>query len=358
MGAEPESSAEAQRRADRIRVLREELAELESAGVLTLSAEQRSGFDAWSEATLARWAARFDVDVTASEKRVSWGMRIASTLGGVAFFVAVVLFFTRYWGFLGTSAQVSLAVAAPLAALAATEWMSRRERTLYFTGLLALVALACFFMDLALVGGVFHIASSEASLLAWGAFAMLLAYQYGLRPMLVAGLATLLLWGSAFLTARLGHSWMQFLDRPEHFAVAGAVAFSVPLWLRHRRNSDFPAVYRLAGALALFVALLTLSLDGSCSYLPFEVKAVEQVYEALGLIATVGAIAWGVRRQWDGVVHSASLFFVLFLYARLHRWFWEAWPKYLFFALIGGLAIVLVVVFKKLRERMKREAAR
>jgi hypothetical protein len=32
-------------------------------------------------------------------------------------------------------------------------------------------------------------------------------------------------------------------------------------------------------------------------------------------------------------------------------------PKYLFFAVLGGLAIVLVVAMKRLRERMKGGAA-
>ena len=42
-------------------------------------------------------------------------MRIASTLGGLAFCVAVWLFFMRYWGLLATGVQVGILVVLPLA---------------------------------------------------------------------------------------------------------------------------------------------------------------------------------------------------------------------------------------------------
>ena len=355
MTLEPQSLQEAQSQADRIRILREELAALEGSGVLTLNPEQRLAFDRWSESTLQRLAARFDVDTTASQKNLSWGMRIASTLGGLALCAAVVLFFNRYWGYLTTSLQVGIAILAPLAALAATEWVARRERTLYFAGLLALVALACFFMNLAVVGSAFNMVSTEGSLLAWGVFAMLLAYRYGLRPLLVAGLGLLVMWASALLTTRLGHNWMQFGERPEHFALAGLLVFLAPLVIAHRRNADFPAVYRLAGLLAFFIPLLMLASYGDNSHLPFAVEAIEQLYEVAGLLAASGAVALGIRRHWNGVVNCAAVFFVVFLYSRLHRWFWDLLPKYLFFALIGAIAIALVFGFRRLRERMKQE---
>ena len=102
------SRSEAQRRADRIRILREELDELERSRVLELSTDQRTRFDEWSAARLRELATEYDVDTTVSQKRVSWGLRITSTLGGLALCAAVVLFFNRYWGYLPTSAQVAI----------------------------------------------------------------------------------------------------------------------------------------------------------------------------------------------------------------------------------------------------------
>src|SRR5437879_5367170 len=93
------SQSDAQRRADRIRVFREELDELERQKVLELNAEQRSSLDGWSAAQLNELAQEYDVDTTVSQKRVSWGMRIVSTLGGFAICAAVLLFFARYWGY-------------------------------------------------------------------------------------------------------------------------------------------------------------------------------------------------------------------------------------------------------------------
>ena len=98
----------AQQRADRIRAFREELVELEKEGALTLDAAQRAGLEDHLQRTLAAMAERFDVDTTESQKQISWGMRIASTLGGLALCAALVLFFLRFWGFLSIPVQVAL----------------------------------------------------------------------------------------------------------------------------------------------------------------------------------------------------------------------------------------------------------
>src|SRR5882724_3240758 len=259
MNKGPASRPEAQQQADRIRILREELAEIERQQVLQLTPEQRSRFDAWSAAKLTELTAQYDVDTTESQKRVSWGMRIVSTLGGLAICAATVLFFSRFWGYLDTPAQVAIVMILPLAALAGAEYAARRERTLYFAGLMALVALACFTLDLAVLGAVFNISSTENALAAWGVFAMLLAYRYGLRPLLALGLGLLLSYGSAFFTARMGYHWLEFWDRPEHFAALGLAIFAAPLAVSHKLRSDFPAVYRIIGALAFFIGVLVLS---------------------------------------------------------------------------------------------------
>jgi uncharacterized membrane protein len=240
----------------------------------------------------------------------------------------------------------------PLAALAGTEFAARRERTLYFAGLMALVALACFIMNLAVIGSVFNIHSTERALAVWGAFAMLLAYRYGLRPLLVAGLGLLLTYGAAAVTARSGYHWLDFWDKPEIFALMGLAVFAAPLIVAHRRHTDFPAVYRLAGALAFFVSVFTLAEGGGHSYLLLESKSVERIYELVGLAAASGAIWLGIARQWDGVVNTASVFFTLFLFSRLYHWWWDVMPKYVFFAIIGGVAILLVMAFKRVRARL------
>lgn len=349
----PRSQSAAQREADRVVAFRVELDELARRGVLELTAEQRARFDAWADARLAELAHEFDVDTTASEKRVSWGLRIASTLGGIALCAAAVMFFLHIWGYLDTPVQVLIVAVAPLIALAGTEIAARRERTLYFASLLALVTLACFITNLAVIGRIFNITSSENALLPWSALALLIAYRYGLRLQLFLGLILSIGYGVAMLTAQLGHHWLDFDRRPEHIALMGIAMFVLPKFVRHERRAEFPAVYRLVGSLAYFVAVLALCEWGKSSYLPFETKTVELGYELLGLASAAGAIALGIVRQWDGVVNAGAVFFVIFLYCRLYHWWWDLMPKYAFFAVIGAIAIALVIAFKRVRAGLK-----
>ena len=90
MGMDPRK--EAQKRVDRIALFRAELAELERENGLTLTPEQRSGLDAHVARLLSRFQQEFGVDATDSARRVSWGMRVVSLLGGAALIAAAVLF--------------------------------------------------------------------------------------------------------------------------------------------------------------------------------------------------------------------------------------------------------------------------
>jgi len=346
------TQSQAQQAADRVRMLREELGAPELRDVLALTAEQRARFDEWSSARLAELAKQFDVDTTVSQKRVSWGMRIASTLGGIAICAAIVLFFLRYWGFLDTWVQVSIVAALPLMALAGAEFAALRERGNYFTGLLGLVAFASFVMNLMVLGSVFNIVSTERALLAWGAFALLVAYRYGLRLLLVLGLLLSISYGASLVTVERGYRWLDFGERPELVAALALVVFCTPSVIRHERRADFPPVYRLVGALCFFVCVVSLSEWGVPSYLTFAQKNVERLYEFVGLLSSAGAIWLGIRRQWNGVVNTAATFFVIFMFTRLYHWWWDWMPKYLFFAVIGTLGIVLVVGFQKMRGKM------
>lgn len=352
-GARPTASQqEAQQSADRIRMLQQELATPELRQVLALTPDQQSSLDNWSRAKLAELARDFDVDTSASQKRASWGMRIASTLGAIAICTAFVLFFMRYWGYLDTPAQVAIVIAVPLVALAGAEFASRRERTLYFTGLLALVAFASFVMNLSVLGDIFNIASTERALLAWGAFAMVLAYRYGLRLQLALGLLLLIGYAAAAVTAQFGYRWFDFDERPELVALLALAVFWAPSVIPHQRHSDFPNVYRNVGAIAFFICVFSLAEFGVPSYLPFRQHDVERLYEFVGLATSSGAIWLGIERNWNGVVNTSATAFVVFLYTRLYNWWWDAMPRYLFFAVIGALGIALVLVFKRVRARM------
>ena len=177
----------------------------------------------------------------------------------------------------------------------------------------------------------------------------MLAYRYGFGLLLAVGLVLTSSYVAAALTASLGYQWLNFGNRPEHLSLIGLAVFVVPLVINHRRRSDFPALYRVIGALIFFISLLSLAEWGAWSYLPFSVKTVERLYELFGLCASAGAIWLGIARKWDGIVNCGSIFFAIFLFCRLYHWWWDWMPRYLFFAVIGAIAIALVVAFKRLR---------
>ncbi|MEJ2200147.1 MAG: DUF2157 domain-containing protein, partial [Desulfuromonadaceae bacterium] len=72
---------QAQTRTDRIHAFREELAALQREEVLVLAPEQQARIESHHQALLDQFAALYDVDISGTEKQLSWGMRIVSFLG-------------------------------------------------------------------------------------------------------------------------------------------------------------------------------------------------------------------------------------------------------------------------------------
>jgi uncharacterized membrane protein len=343
------SKLEAQRRADRIAAFRGEAVALHKEGVLSLSAEQRLQVALYHDDLLNGFARQFDVDVNEGEKRLSLGMRIASFLGALALAASAFLFFRRFWGLLGTPAQVAILIAAPLLALAATHFAARREKTGYFASLAGLLTFACFVLDLVMLGTIFNLTPTDNALLLWGACGLLLAYTYDLRLLLAAGLLAL----GGFLSARTGTwggcYWLDFGERPENFLPAGLLFFALPLLLPHRRRADFPTFYRLFGLLFLFFPMLVLANWGEGSYLPWPEGRIEAGYQIAGFLLSGAAAALGLRRGWRETVNTGTTFFVVFLFTKLFDWWWDWMPKYLFFLLLGLLAVAVLALLKYLR---------
>jgi uncharacterized membrane protein len=345
---------EAQRRADRIRAFREELADLERERALQLSDDQRSRLEGHLQDVLSRLARDFDVDTTDSLRRISWGMRIASTLGGLALCAALILFFNRIWGLMTTPLQVSVLVLAPMLALAATEFSFRHEKTPYYSFLLSLVAIAAFILNLNAVGMIFNLAPTPHALLLWGVFALLVAYRYGFRLPLLAGLALLIGYAAAGIMVWNGWYWQDFARRPETVLAGAAAVFAIPALLPHRALPAFAPVFRFVGMAAMFLAVLILSTAKGFSGLPMDMEHARVLYQVLGLTAAAGAAALGVRRSLPELVNLGSLFFVVFLYIRLYDWWWDWMPKYLFCLILGLLSLALLALFARIRARVSR----
>jgi len=340
---------EAQRRVDRIHAFRRELEHLELEGVLVLSDEQRARLTPYLDKTLTDLALQFDVDVSESQKQISIAMRIASALGGLALCAAVFLFFYRYWGLMNTSLQVGILITIPILAVFATDWVSRKEKTLYYTSLLALVAFGAFILNLNVLGNIFNMTPAPSAFLAWGLFALALAYGYRLRLELAAGIVLVVVFLAASIFSLSGGAWVMVTERPEAFLPGGLALIAIPMLLRHDQRTGFPTIYRLCGLGFIFLALLMLGNAGQLTYLPFTKKAVEGIYQLSGFGAAVAAIWIGLRRHRMESVNLGSAFFAIYLFNRLFVWWWDWMPKYLFFLIIGLIALILLAVFRRLR---------
>lgn len=344
------SRTEAQQRADDIQLFRRELARLEQEGVLRLDPAQRAALDAHHEAQLAELSRKFDVDRSAKSRQLSLGMRIASFIGALALAASVFFLFYQYWGYFSTTAQVSVLVGAAFASYLVTLWVDRKDATGYFTKLAALVAFACFVLNIAMLGQIFNITPSDKALLPWAAFALLLAYSFDLRLLLAAGILCLIAYVSARTGTWGGMYWIHFGERPENFFPAAIAIFLVPQVVNHARFPGFAPVYRIFGMLALFLPVLVLANWGSVSYLDMNPGVIEGLYQIVGFVGTAALIWYGSSRRWNDVVNTGTVLFVVFFYTKMFDWWWDWMPKFLFFLLMGLSAILLLVIFKRLRK--------
>lgn len=342
---------QAQSRANRIRAFQEELATLHREGVLTLPANQAAALENHHAELLRRYTTDYDIDTSHEQSQLSWGMRLASLFGALALSAAVFFFFYRFWGELTTAVQVVLLIGAPLLLTLSVALIASRDRSLYFVSLLALVAVAAFVLNLSMLGKIFNITPSPNAFLVWAAYALLLAYSYRLKLILVAGLVLLTGWLSAAVGTWSGLYWLSFGERPENFFLAGWVVFALGLF-RQRAWRGFAGIYRVYGLLVMFIAVLILANWGRGSYLPFSHQLIENGYQLFGFAVSASAVWLGIRLQWPGVVNLGSTFFVLYLYTKLFDWWWDWLPKYVFFLVVGLLAVLTLMMLRKLRGRV------
>ncbi|MBI5615673.1 MAG: DUF2157 domain-containing protein [Gammaproteobacteria bacterium] len=339
---------EAQQRADDIRVFERELARLEAAGVIALDDTARAAIATHHRELLAGLSASFDVDRDLRTKQLSLGMRIASFLGALALAASVFYLFRQFWGRFEPPAQVALLVTAPIAGLVLTLWIKGLDESGYFAKLAALVAFACFVLDLYMLGQMFDITPSDEAFLPWAAFAFLLAYACELRLLVAAGILCL----AAFIAARTGTwggmYWLDFGERPENFFPAALVLGLVPL-LPHRFHADFAPVYRVFALLLFLLPVLVLANWGHASWLDLPNGAIEHGYQVLGFVASGLAIWLGAKRGHGDVVNTGLTFFVIFLYTKFFDWWWQLLPKYLFFLVIALFSILILFVLRRLR---------
>jgi len=345
--------SEAQQRADEIAVFRKELDRLAAEGVLSLDAARAAAVRAHHDSLLAGFAAAYDIDRGAGARQLSLGMRVASFLGALALAASIFFLFYQFWGHFGEAAQVAILIGAALGSLGLTVAIQARDASGYFAKLAAMVAFACFVLNLVMLGQIFNITPTDRALLPWAALAFLLAYACDLRLLLAAGICCVI----AYVAARVGEwggiYWLHAGERPENFFPVAILLFAFPALVDHRRMTGFGPIYRVFGLLCLLLPMLVLGHWGWGSYLAdhegIPTRAIEHGYEVAGFIASALAIWAGARRGWPETVNTGITFFVIFLYTKFFDWWWAALPKWLFFLLLALSAILVLLVLKRLR---------
>lgn len=340
---------DAQQHADDIHVFRCELSRLEQDGVVSLSDAQRSGISEHHDKLLAQYAQSFDIDRDVRGKQLSLGMRLASFLGALALASSVFFLFYQFWGYFGEKAQVALLMASAFGTFIATMWIQKKDGSGYFTKLAAMVAFACFVLNLMMLGQIFNIRPTDKVFIALAAYAMLLAYTCDARLLLAAGIICVITFVSARTGTFCGMYWLNFGERPENFFPAALLLFFAPQLVRHDRFAGFATTYRVFALLTLFLPMLVLANMGSLSYLAINPNITEGVYQVLGFVLCAGTIWLGTRRNWPAVVNTGTTFFVIFLYTKFFDWWWKIMPKYLFFLAIGLMSLLLLLVLKRMR---------
>ncbi|MDP8263771.1 MAG: DUF2157 domain-containing protein [Candidatus Ancaeobacter aquaticus] len=343
-----ESKADAQRRADQIRCFQAELELLENEKILLIDEEQRSGVTDYHENLISQMSSIYDIDSNKREKQLSLGMKVASLLGALGLAASVFFLFYQFWGRFSTGIQVSILTAVPFITLIITVLAANREKTGYFSKLFGMVCFSCFVLNIVMLGQIFNMTPSDTAFAVWAVFAFMLAYATNTTLLLIAGIVCIACFLSARMGAWFGFYWFYFGVRPENFLPTAVLLFFVPL-IPHKKFSGFDVIYRVFGMLLFFMPILVLSNWGAISYLNISQHVIESIYQTIGFVFSSIAIWFGIRKSWPEVVNTGYFFLLTFLYTKFFDWWWEWMPKYVFFLIIALTAILILLIFKRLR---------
>ena len=339
----------AQLRVDQINAFEQELKQLRSEQVVTLSEDQQQLITSYHQKIRSQLSTQFDVDFNAGGKSLTMGMQVASFIGALALAGSVFFLFFQYWGFFTTPVQVAVLITAPLLTLAATYWIQAHEESGYFAKLAGLISFACVVLNIFMLGQIFNITPSDNALLLWSVYGCLLAYAFNIRLLLVASILCLYGFIAARIGAYNGMYWLSMGERPENFILPALLIFVIPSIFKHIKQPDFSIIYRVFGQCGLLLAILVLSFWGRASYLDWNSDVIEGFYQITGFVFSACFIGIGLKNHWKSVLYTGNTFLVIFMYSKFFDWWWDWLPKYLFFFLVGLSAVLVLLIFKRLR---------
>ncbi len=344
----PATRAAAQQAAARIEAFAQELARLEAEGALQLDEAQRAAIAANQQAALQEWRQRFDIDVGRSQRQLSWGVKVAAFCAALALGMGVFLLLWRLWRHLNEAGQVLLPLLAASLFTITCGLFAARERGGHFARLFGVLAGVCFALDVALLGHMFNMPASPGFFLLLGLFALALALAAASRLLLAVALGALAVFVAASGMQLAGFAWDEFGSWPESWLPAAAL-LAAAAWALLRRGSELAPAARFVALLVWFVPALLVAFNGSHSFLSWEEKTVEYCWQLVTGISAALLVALGVRRGWTETVYTGVFFGTLLLIFKFFEWWWDALPKELFFLLVGLMAVLAVLVLRRLR---------
>jgi len=345
------SSSDAQKRVDRIDSFNEELSTLKQDGILTLSKVQYNTISSYHTKLIDSILQEFDIDKTHKDKQLSLGMKISSFLGALALSSSLFFFFYQFWTYFLLYQQVAILVASPLVLLAITAIVYSKDRSGYFTKIVASLSIVAFVLDISILGNIFGITPSPNALFVISLLSFMLAYATNTRLILSFAIITLASFISAQMGTMNGMYWIGFGYRPENFFLPSLMLFMIPSIFSHKKYNGFDPIYRVFAMIIFFLPVLVLSNWGSASYLSISTPNIEALYQVTGFVVSGISIWFGIQKGYAEVVNTGNTFFVLFLYTKFYDWWWSMMPKYLFFLIIGITSVLFLMVFKKIKAR-------
>ena len=300
------------------------------------------------QAALAEWRQRFDIDVGRSQRQLSWGVKVAAFLAALALGMGVFLLLWRLWHHMNEVGQIMLPLLAAVLFTAGCGLFAAREKGGLFALLFGVLASVCFGMDVALLGHMFNIPGSPGFYLLLGLFALALALAAASRLPLAVAVGALGVFVAAGVAQMAGMYWAEGMRWMECWLPAAALLAACAWWLQ-RRGSELAPAARFVALLAWFVPALTLAFNGEHSFLPWEEKTVEHCWQLVTGLSAALLVALGVRRGWSETVYTSAFFGVLLLISKFFEWWWDALPKELFFLLVGLIAVLAVLLLRRLR---------
>lgn len=327
------------KRHEQIQAFQLELEQLEKDGVLSLNNEQRQRLASYH-------AQHVSGEVSTTSQQLGLGMRLSALFASLALSAAIYFFLQTFWHHLGLSWQLLLAIATPLTLLVAAQISYSRSDDGYFSRLFAVLSWLCFTFNLALLADLFNLSPTATSLLLWAIYAALLALLY--QSKLLCSLAVLCF--IAYFSYQLTPNTTVFHFTDFDPALEYTLIPSVILLGLARFTPFFAATIRGSSLSVIFLCCLILAWIPSSSLLSFSNNTIENLYHILGLALSALFIAIGIRWTWQESYKIGTFFFIIFLYSKVLSWWTEEWlPSYLFFLLIGLIAVLCLLVFKRLQ---------